>query len=227
MLSTIVMLPFSALLSPPSWLPKIPWNPSTPPPTDAAATLLDALLEGETDSALLKPLVDDLCAAEVPFNAALLGDGELWRAVSIVTGETPRWQRNAELLPFLKNRAGQAYSLAGDGGTVINYGEVLGRTLYFKAEGTFKPAAVASPRTRARCPVDFNVAISSGGFVVGGKEFTSSAISGPGYLRCLYIDENLRIFESPKDSPDRWEEAGLVVVQVRDRLFADAVEGDL
>ena len=79
----------------------------------------------------------------------------------------------------------------------------------------------------ARCPVDFNVAVSSGGFVLGGKPFLSNAISGPGYLRCRYIDENLRIFESPKDSPDRWEEAGLVVVQVKDSLFKDAVEGAL
>ena len=55
----------------------------------------------------------------------------------------------------------------------------------------------------------------------------SSAISGPGYLRCKYIDENLRVFESPKDSPDKWEEAGLVVVQVKDALFDDALQGEL
>ena len=33
------------------------------------------------------------------------------------------------------------------------------------------------------------------------------------------------IFESPKDSPDVWEKSGLVVVQVRDALFDDPVEG--
>ena len=111
------------------------------------------------------------------------------------------------------------------GGTVLNYGEVLGRSLYFKAEGSFKPAKKQS--SPDRCPQDFNVAIREGGFVAGGKPFVSSAISGPGFLRCLYIDEDIRIFESPKDSPDRWEEAGLVVVQVRDALFDDPVDGDL
>ena len=103
--------------------------------------------------------------------------------------------------------------------------QVFGRSLYFKASGTFSPAAAT--RGARRCPVDFNVAITSGGFVVGGKEFVSSAISGPGYLRCKYIDENLRVFESPKDSPDKWEEAGLVVVQVKDALFDDALQGEL
>ena len=52
-----------------------------------------------------------------------------------------------------------------------------------------------------------------------GKPFVSSAISGPGYLRVLYLDEELRVFESPTSSPDRWEEAGLRVVQIRERNF--------
>ena len=78
-----------------------------------------------------------------------------------------------------------------------------------------------------RCPKDFDVQIAQGGLVILGLPLVSSAISGPGFLRCLYIDESLRIFESPRDSPDRWEEAGLQVVQVRDALFDDAVEGEL
>lgn len=94
-----------------------------------------------------------------------------------------------------------------------------------KAEGTFQPAASAISPFGSRCPIDFNVAIEQGGFVLGGKEFVSEAISGPGFLRVLYIDEDIRIFESPSDSPDRWEEAGLVVVQVRDALFDDPVLG--
>ena len=36
----------------------------------------------------------------------------------------------------------------------------------------------------------------------------------------LYADDDIRIFESPRDSPDKWEEAGLIVVQVRDELFS-------
>lgn len=159
----------------------------------------------------------------------LLGDGALWRATSIVSGKTPRWAQNAKLLPFLSNRAGQAYSLDEDGsgsGSVINYGEVAGRALYFKAVGTFSPAAAKGTLTQ-RCPIDFNVNISEGGIVVGGTPILTSAISGPGFLRCLFLDEDVRIFESPNDSPDRWEAAGLVVVQVRDACFDDPVQGGL
>ena len=169
--------------------------------------------------------MDSLAAARVPFRAELLGDGALWRAC-YTRGSTPRWQRNAKLLPSFKNRAGQAYTLSGaaGGGTVVNYGEVLGRRLYFKAEGSFVPANTAT----SRCPKSFNVAIDQGGLVLVERlPLLSSAISGPGFLRCLYIDESLRIFESPRDSPDRWEEAGLQVVQVRDAVFDDAVEGEL
>ena len=193
----------------------------------AALELRDLLVSGERGGDALAPLAEACADARVPFRPELLGDGALWRAVSIVRGEIPRWERNAKLLPFFSNRAGQAYALSeGGGGTVVNYGEVLGRALYFKAEGTFKPARRASP-VGGRCPQDFNVAIREGGFVLGGKAFTSSAISGPGFLRVLYVDEDIRIFESPKDSPDRWEEAGLVVVQIRDALFDDPVDGPL
>ena len=86
-----------------------------------------------------------------------------------------------------------------------------------------------------------------------GNPLLTDAISGPGYLRVLYIvrrppygtaasrllichcgmhacsrahallssaqDEDIRIFLSPGDSPDRWEAAGLQVVQVRDGCF--------
>ena len=41
-----------------------------------------------------------------------------------------------------------------------------------------------------------------------------------GALRVLYADEDIRIFTNRADSPDRWESEGLVVVQVRDELFA-------
>ena len=68
--------------------------------------------------------------------------------------EVPRWERNARLLPAFRNRAGQAYSLDADGGgRVTNYGEVLGRGFYFKAEGVFAAAGGAAPPPR--CPADF------------------------------------------------------------------------
>ena len=199
-------------------------------PFAAAATLRDALVADTGDEAELNALVDELMAARVPFRGGLLADGALWRA-SFVRGTKPRWRKNAELLPFLNNRQGQAYAPfadGGEGGTVLNYGEVLGRALFFKAVGSFTPVDARA----TRCPKDFDVSIERGGFVLGEAfPFLSEAISGPGYLRCRYIDEELRIFESPQASPDTgggpWEQAGLIVVQVRDDLFADAVVGPL
>merc|ERR1712070_215898 len=99
-------------------------------------------------------------------------------------------------------------------GRVLNYGELVGASVHFVAEGSFTRASAGS-----RCPQDFDVSIEQGGFVLFGREFVSSAISGPGFLRVLYADEDIRIFQSPTDSPDRWEAAGLIVVQVRDDLF--------
>ena len=58
--------------------------------------------------------------------------------------------------------------------------QVLGRALYFKASGSFSRAP--SSAGDGRCPQDFNVAIANGGFVAGGREFVSDAISGPGFL---------------------------------------------
>lgn len=72
-----------------------------------------------------------------------------------------------------------------------------------------------------RCPKDFNVEVEQGGVVILGKRFLSSAISGPGFLRALYVDDDIRIFESLQDSPTQWEAAGLQVVQVRDGLFVN------
>ena len=223
MLAIFVLAP-AALFQAPSWLPSLPSLPTLSPqrPPEALA-LRDAIIGGVPDG--LGDLVQACTAARVPFRADLLCDGELWRATP-VSGKTPRWQRNRNLLPALNNRAGQAYELTGaDSGCVVNYGEVLGRAFYFRAEGTFSRAA-ASTGAKA-CPVDFDVSISQGGVVVGGSPFFTSAISGPGYLRVLYLDEDIRIFESPNDSPDKWEEGGLVVVQVRDALYDDPVDGDL
>ena len=69
------------------------------------------------------------------------------------------------------------------------------------AVGPAAPPATQSTKFKARCPVDFTVDIEQGGFVVLSQRFVSGAISGPGYLRVLYADDDLRIFESPRDSP--------------------------
>ena len=67
--------------------------------------------------------IDKLIELEVPYTG--LGGG-LWRA-AYSRGETPRWERNAKLLPFLPNIAGQEYDL--ESATVVNYGEVTQRRI--------------------------------------------------------------------------------------------------
>merc|ERR1712107_898258 len=120
-------------------------------------------------------------------------------ARSLHQGQGSKWERNAKLLPFLRNIAGQAYDVSK--ARVVNYGEVLGRHLFFSAEGSFSEvdAAVRS------CPKDYDVQIDGGGITLLGTKLRPP-IKGPGYLRVLYADEGLRIFVSPKESPGRWEE---------------------
>ena len=78
------------------------------------------------------------------------------------------------------------------------------------AEGTFE-----LPVGPLRAPCDLPVEITAGGLTVFGKRF-ELPIAGPGLVRVLYHDSTMRIFESPLTSQDKWEESGLVVVQVRE-----------
>ncbi|CAK9029251.1 Uncharacterized protein SCF082_LOCUS18706 [Durusdinium trenchii] len=199
-----------------------PWEWGT---ATLAAEIRDLLLAAKGDPLeadarqMVEQGIDRLAEARVACPAELLGfssspsDG-LWRSV-FIQGKTPKWEENARLLrPLVQNKVGQAYD-AGKG-RVTNYGEILGAGLHFVAEGSFTPVDDAG-----QCPKEFDVKIEQGGLVILGVPLLSTAISGPGLVRVLYIDEDIRIFESPTDSPDRWEEQGLRVIQVRDQLYKD------
>lgn len=194
----------------PGWFPTAATVGLKAPPAEAIK-LRDLLVSGSKDSDSIDPLIDRLTTLRVP--CVGLGAG-LWRA-SYVRGQTPRWEKAARALPFLRssNIAGQTYDQPA--GTVQNYGEIFGPAVHFVAEGVFSDV---DPSVRL-CPKDYNVQVSRGGVVLGDRPFISSAISGPGFLRVLYVDADIRIFESPRDSPDKWEEAGLIVVQVRGGCF--------
>jgi hypothetical protein len=94
---------------------------------------------------------------------------------------------------------------------VRNYGEIAGGALYFAAEGAWAEAPSSS--SSSRCPKDFDVQVSSGGLSVLGTR-VPLPIRGAGLLRVLYADADLRVVASPTDSPDKWEERGLVAVQM-------------
>ena len=191
----------------PDWLSAAAF-PMRGTPTQAVL-LRDLLVAGGADSEQVDPLIEALATLRVP--CTNLGAG-LWRA-SYVQGPTPLWEK-ARALPFLRNSnvAGQTYDVTAR--TVVNYAELTGPSLHFVVQGVFSEV-----RVNSRCPKDFNVQATQGGLVVGGTPFLTSAISGPGYLRVLYVDDDVRIFASPNDSPGKVEEAGLVVVQVRDGCF--------
>ena len=153
-------------------------------------------------------LIDALASMGGPFDASDLGGG-LWLALHS-RGPVPKWQKNQELLKVfgVRNRAGQTYFPKDK--RVENYGEVVGSAVTFGAEGTF-----ALPAGPLRAPCDLPVEIAAGGLTVFGKRF-ELPIAGPGLVRVLYHDSTMRIFESPLTSQDKWEESGLVVVQVRE-----------
>jgi len=211
----------------PDWLPKMemPILPTLSSPSQTAANLRDLLVMAESAGVemdadmrqLADTMIDELAGARVACPPELLGssssvDDGLWRAV-YTQGATPRWQANANVLKgLMQNRAGQAYDASAR--RVTNYGEIVGSAVHFTAEGTFKAVDDST-----RCPKDFEVSIEQGGLVLFGLRLLSGAISGPGYLRVLYADDNIRIFESPTDSPEKWEQAGLKVVQVRESYF--------
>lgn len=211
-----------------SWLPKFevyfPWpNFGPPEPPACAKKLRDLLIAAEANGfdAGIRKTVDECIAelrqARVQCRAELLGSStlqeDLWR-MAYIQGRTPGWEANAQLLrPLFRNKAGQAFDSGA--GRVMNYGEVVGSGVYFTAEGSFEAVDRAED-----CPKDFAVQVERGGLVILGLPLLSSAISGPGLVRVLYLDRDIRIFETAADSPDRWEQAGVRVVQVRDQLFS-------
>lgn len=157
------------------------------------------------NKARIDELIQELAAAKAPFDAKAFGGG-LWKA-AYTSGATPKWERNAKFVPFLRNIAGQEYNL--DSMQVVNYGELVGRNVFFSAQGSFSETDVSV----RNCPKDYDVFVEAGAVNVLGAELPLP-IKGRGYLRCLYADSDVRIFTSPNDSPDKWEEEGLVVVQI-------------
>ena len=70
------------------------------------------------------------------------------------------------------------------------------------------------------CPVDYKVEIQNASVTLFNQYKWSLNVSGIGYTRILFANENLRILLAPNDtSDDTWmEKAGLIVVQVKSEL---------
>lgn len=139
---------------------------------------------------------------------------------------------------------------------VINYSEIWGPALHLTAEGTFAPLDGVEPaggafrppfggglfwkKRRSRlvgqsrrlrtCPDVFRVDATRVTLHVLGTALLPLPIKGSSNLVVLYADPRLRVFVSPTESRTvvgNWEEAGLVVVQVRSDLVGGSSPADL
>ena len=63
-------------------------------------------------------------------------------------------------------------------------------------------------RGRPSTPLCIHLFIEQGGLVVLGRPFISDAISGPGYLRVLYLDEEIRCRLGLDSVETRWRLGG-------------------
>jgi hypothetical protein len=161
------------------------------------------------------------------------------------TTPTPLWEQVSLKASNIK---GQQYYERNDfQEAVINYSEIWGRSLYLTAEGTFQPidsllennnntpntnpppkrntlsCTVKNSRTLRTCPDVFRVEATKVTLHILGLKLPLP-IQGSSNLVILYADPRIRIFVSPIESKSvvgNWEEAGLVVVQVRSDLFRD------
>jgi hypothetical protein len=157
-----------------------------------------------------------------------------WYTPNMDNAPEPLWE---QLSLKSDNVKGQQYYERNDfQEAVINYSEIWGRTVYITAEGTFQPMSSSSPsssiattsapvknnRRLRTCPDLFQVdATKVTLHAFGGFLSLDLPIQGSSNLVILYADPRLRIFISPMESKSavgHWEEAGLVVVQVRSDL---------
>lgn len=193
---------------------------------ELATLVSERLLLSEEDSTeRIDELIDDLVSLRVNFDPTTSLRSGLWVSAYTRGANEPRWKRFGKILkPFsgLRNLSGQSYDTKQ--GTVLNYAEVFGQKLVLTASGTFaaETSVGKDAKISSRCPADFSVQITGGAIGVGGVPFKTRGgaltvqlpISGPGLVRVLFADEHSRVLVSPRASPDKWEEAGLLVVQI-------------
>ena len=205
------------------------------------------------DDERISSLVGTLTDAKVKFDPTKCLDGPLYFS-NVVDGPPPLWERFGVKLGGRssagKNIQGQQYRYRDGERSVVNYAEILGKTFHLRAYGTYEKDGDIEEEQNAtspfgnfvaflgggvspssskliQCPADFTVTVTNASFVVLGNRL-DVPISGTGYLRVLYADEQLRIFVSPKSTTDdRWEKAGLTVAQVNIALMDEGSFEDL
>ncbi len=135
--------------------------------------------------------------------------------------EDPIWEQTSLKASNIK---GQQYYVRNDfQQSVINYSEVWGPSVTILAEGVLTPLKEMpkeDSRSLRKLPDVFKVDATKISASVFGVELNFN-IEGSANLVVLYADPRIRVFVSPLASETvvgNWEEAGLVVVQVRGDL---------
>ena len=118
----------------------------------------------------------------------------------------PLWEKQTKYIPLIKNRAWQDYDL--EAGRVENVGQIFGNKVFVSVQGS-----VSEQSTGDMTPKYYTADIERGALNVFGL-ILPLPIQGKGVAKLLYQDANLRVFESPKESESKWEQEGLIVVQM-------------
>ena len=206
----------------------------------------------KSDDERISSLVRTLTDSRAQFDPTICLDGPLYFS-NVVDGPPPLWERFGIKLgdqSSAGNIQGQQYRYRDGERGVVNYAEILGKSFHLRAYGTYEKdgdndeeenatspfdnvlaflggGVSSSSSSLIQCPADFTVTVTKGSFFLF-RQRLDIPISGTGYLRVLYADENLRIFVSPKSTTDeRWEKAGLTVAQVNIKLIDEGSFEDL
>lgn len=204
--------------------------------------LLGANKSKDDEISRINSLVDFLQESNSWFDPDVSLNGPLY-AVLYQSGPRPFWEKFDLGLSLgtqsRKNIKGQKYTKVSDGVyNVQNYAEFIGQRFVVEAKGVctrskgvvndqvkrpksflelFGETAKKKP-SLIQCPADYDVIATGVSMNVLGKQFDID-ITGRGYIRVLYADDNLRILTSREDTSSTGnsidEKAGLTVVQVR------------
>jgi hypothetical protein len=167
-----------------------------------------------------------------------------WYTPNVADAVDPLWERVSLKVDNIKGQ--QYYESKEFKESVINYSEIWGPQFHIRAKGSFAPSSNAKapprrsfldrlrPRRKVEdrmrsCPDVYQVNATGASLSIMGLTI-ELPIEGSSNLVVLYADPRIRVFVSPLESQSvvgNWEDAGLVVVQVRSDLVTGRDPTDL
>lgn len=175
-----------------------------------------------------------------------IGDTPLWEKIAVGSVRNVKGQRytlnddtSGEFINYAEIWGQNLYLKAG--GKFIEKGVVTSSAVSDIAMKTSNNPldklksffAIQENKQKKPTPYDYEAIVSGASIVLFGRYSFDVTIEGTGTVRVLYADPNLRIFLSPTDTDvtrgaGDWENAGLIVVQVRvDLVYNDWIDQTL